>query len=598
MLNVDLMKFKDEVLKNIREIENKIMIKVNKNQNDLSSDINQITYSIEAILEKNNSVSETMAQQKIAFDKISNMESFLKEIQFKINEHEKKINNSLVEIINIKGKNENKDTELLIPGIIGRNCRYESLNDYIVNTSSEIEKLNNEKDKLKRESKDTKFKVDKELKNISTLIDSSLYRTRAYTDNSKKEILKVLDQKFIDLSGKNLELSSRLLEIEEETVKKIKKYLRSNILNFNEEREKHMKNIDSKIIEINRIVAEFYSKYEDIKKNEEIYEEYINEIKNFIEKNSHQKLKIDSGDMNIINSWNKKVLEEKYNQINNQIEGRPINVYKVEKEKNYSRNKSITNKDDILHDIKKTNEKNIYSLLNEKIDINCDKDETEEMNECKVSKSLWNLKEKKLFQYRNYPYKLGKENNLNGYSSEKDYNTNIIENDILNKISKVEKINVKNKLEENSNSISKEKKKNELNDSDLSSNQHIHSLYNKYPMIKGSQTLNMNTNKKNNNNKNNNNKNNNNKNNNNKNNIHRYSKTEIAKKDNKKYNIVKIKIDNNMTPYNTNGLVTLISKRYKKYDLKDSMYYLRNICNTNSKTHSKSLIKNNNKLHN
>ena len=94
MLNVDLMKFKDEVLKNIREIENKIMIKVNKNQNDLSSDINQITYSIEAILEKNNSVSETMAQQKIAFDKISNMESFLKEIQSKINEHEKKITES------------------------------------------------------------------------------------------------------------------------------------------------------------------------------------------------------------------------------------------------------------------------------------------------------------------------------------------------------------------------------------------------------------------------------------------------------------------------------------------------------------------------
>ena len=49
MLHSEIMQFKDEMLKNIRELERKIMTKVNKNQEDLSSDLNNITASLNSL---------------------------------------------------------------------------------------------------------------------------------------------------------------------------------------------------------------------------------------------------------------------------------------------------------------------------------------------------------------------------------------------------------------------------------------------------------------------------------------------------------------------------------------------------------------------
>ena len=46
MNHSELMQFKDEMLKNLREMERKIMTKVNKNQTDFSTDLMAITKSV------------------------------------------------------------------------------------------------------------------------------------------------------------------------------------------------------------------------------------------------------------------------------------------------------------------------------------------------------------------------------------------------------------------------------------------------------------------------------------------------------------------------------------------------------------------------
>ena len=56
MLHSEIMQFKDEMLKNIRELERKIMTKVNKNQEDLSSDLNNITASLNSLKTNNNAI--------------------------------------------------------------------------------------------------------------------------------------------------------------------------------------------------------------------------------------------------------------------------------------------------------------------------------------------------------------------------------------------------------------------------------------------------------------------------------------------------------------------------------------------------------------
>ena len=56
----DLIQFKDEVLKNLRELEKKIMSKVNKNQEDISSDLNTINQSLNFMRTSSNSMIDSI----------------------------------------------------------------------------------------------------------------------------------------------------------------------------------------------------------------------------------------------------------------------------------------------------------------------------------------------------------------------------------------------------------------------------------------------------------------------------------------------------------------------------------------------------------
>ena len=90
MNHSDLMQFKDEILKNLREMEKKIMTKVNKNQTDLSSDLITLTESINSIKATNDSMIDSMAEQKLNNDKIFTLEADLKKFNSTLTSQEKK----------------------------------------------------------------------------------------------------------------------------------------------------------------------------------------------------------------------------------------------------------------------------------------------------------------------------------------------------------------------------------------------------------------------------------------------------------------------------------------------------------------------------
>ena len=106
MFNADLMQFKDEMLKNLREMEKKIMIKVSKSQSDISTDINLINDSIKLLRDNNNSIIESMAEQKVNIDKITDFEKSLKKLHVLISGHENKISDSISEISYIRNRCE------------------------------------------------------------------------------------------------------------------------------------------------------------------------------------------------------------------------------------------------------------------------------------------------------------------------------------------------------------------------------------------------------------------------------------------------------------------------------------------------------------
>ena len=86
----DLIQFKDEVLKNLRELEKKIMSKVNKNQEDISSDLNTINQSLNFMRTSSNSMIDSIAEQKLNSDKILVIEADLKKFNTALNSQEKK----------------------------------------------------------------------------------------------------------------------------------------------------------------------------------------------------------------------------------------------------------------------------------------------------------------------------------------------------------------------------------------------------------------------------------------------------------------------------------------------------------------------------
>jgi len=333
------MQFKDEILKNLREMERKIMTKVNKNQTDFSSDLMTITKSLNSIKENNNSIIDSITEQRLNLDKITTIESELKKFKSTLTSQEKKINDSTIEISYIRERCEKSLSDsLCVPGIIGKNCRFNSFNDYIINNMNEINKLKSEKDFNKKESKELKQKLDQGIKNLSNLVDTFINRSKLYTDGTKKALIDLIDTKVTELDAKNLELLAKLCKIDTEIEQKMKKFgddleeLNKNKTEQIQKVEDKLNNMNTHIEEIDKGIKETKEEIGNFKINEEKFMNEIYEIKNnlnaifknennyeSIEKNNTSNNINDSKEINSILNKAKNIKEMQNNNINNNL---------------------------------------------------------------------------------------------------------------------------------------------------------------------------------------------------------------------------------------------------------------------------------------
>ena len=339
MNHSDLMQFKDEMLKNLRELERKIMTKVNKNQTDFSSDLMTITKSLNSIKENNNSIIDSITEQKLNLDKITTIESELKKFKSTLTSQEKKINDSTMEISYIRERCEKSLSDsLCVPGIIGKNCRFNSFNDYIINNMNEINKLKSEKDFNKKESKELKQKLDQGIKNLSNLVDTFINRSKLYTDGTKKALIDLIDTKVTELDAKNLELLAKLCKIDTEIEQKMKKF-GDDLEELNKNKTEQIQNVEDKINNMNNHIEEIDKEIKETKEeignfkiNEEKFMNEIYEIKNnlnaifknennyeSIEKNNTSNNINDSKEINSILNKAKNIKEMQNNNINNNL---------------------------------------------------------------------------------------------------------------------------------------------------------------------------------------------------------------------------------------------------------------------------------------
>ncbi len=265
MLNSDLMQFKDDILKTLRELEKKIMLKVNKSQTDLSLDINIINDSIKLLKNNNNSIIESITEQKVSLDKISEFEILLKKMNNIVNGHENKISDTLSEISYIRNRCERAITETFtVPGIIGNNCKFSTFNDYIIFSFKGMTNLKSEKDFILKESKDLRQKLEHGLKNLSNTVDTYINRAKLYTDAAKKIIIELMDNKIGEIEGKSMELIAKVCKIDIDTEQKVKN-MRDEIDIFIKEKSEQFQKMEDKLLLINYNVEEVTKKYDKIK---------------------------------------------------------------------------------------------------------------------------------------------------------------------------------------------------------------------------------------------------------------------------------------------------------------------------------------------
>ena len=287
MLHFEIMQFKDEMLKNIRELERKIMTKVNKNQEDLSSDLNNITASLNSLKTNNNAIIDSITETKLNFDKISHIESDLIKFHTTLNGQEKKINETMLDISFMKEQYEKSFSDaLIVPGIIGKNCKYNNFNDYIVNINQEISRLKTEKEYSRKENRELKQKLEQGMKSMSNLVDSFVGRAKIYTDGTKKGIIELMDTRISEFDSKNMELFSKFYKMDSDFNQKIEKF-DENLNNLNLNTTEEIKRVEERLTKLNNNLEEIYKYINETKEelkyfknNEEKYMNELEQIKN------------------------------------------------------------------------------------------------------------------------------------------------------------------------------------------------------------------------------------------------------------------------------------------------------------------------------
>ena len=291
MLHSEIMQFKDEMLKNIRELERKIMTKVNKNQEDLSSDLNNITASLNSLKTNNNAIIDSITETKLNFDKISHIESDLIKFHTTLNGQEKKINETMLDISFMKEQYEKSFSDaLIVPGIIGKNCKYNNFNDYIVNINQEISRLKTEKEYSRKESRELKQKLEQGMKSMSNLVDSFVGRAKIYTDGTKKGIIELMDElmdtRISEFDSKNMELFSKFYKMDSDFNQKFEKF-DENLNNLNLNTTEEIKRVEERLTKLNNNLEEIYKYINETKEelkyfknNEEKYMNELEQIKN------------------------------------------------------------------------------------------------------------------------------------------------------------------------------------------------------------------------------------------------------------------------------------------------------------------------------
>jgi len=520
-INIDLIHFKNDILKDVRDIKYSLMEKYSVLEENLKQKMNQYDLTIKSFEQKIFELSKLITIDKSIKEKIETFNEFKEETRdnifkqrAKFNEFENRINKE------ISGINDILLDSVIYPAVIGGNSKFKTFHEYMDFTLKEINDISLVKDKNGMDLKPFKKKIEQTIDAFRIQINN-MY-TKEMTNNAinrseerLQSLFRQYDEKIMNLKvenyGSNVTNSNKFEEINSK-LKSLENF-KKNIENNTE-----ILKIKKEIKKIYEILRDFFS-FPEIKKEIEKKNQVFSGVKQYIngfldanqltsmkkfsygKSNSNGKIMERNNSVNItpfastdkiknkISFERKKLFNNNSKDINNELllEKKSSNSIK-DKENNSKDNVFISQKGFLINKVfsKKIKENsNEKKLINENIETEEMKNDNSEKNSDYEDNSLDNrlkkiYKEEEIITNKKvndntevsnpHQIKLLKRNNNNFIISEEDDENILSDNNVIKeKINKTKKNYLYTNIQNNKN-ISVDVSKKNLTENNINDN--------------------------------------------------------------------------------------------------------------------------------
>jgi len=279
-IKMDLMHFKDDILKDIRTVQLSLDDKYIKADDFLRERISKFELKISSMEKKISELSNLIVTDNSVREKVDSLKQFEEEIRDTIfkrramfGEFEKKTKDDISRINNIL------TTSVIYPGIFGNNAKFKTFHDYIDYTLQEIAQLITFKDKSGLDLTPFKRKIDIALDNLRLQMNNFCSKdfintTISQTEEKMQNLFKVYDDRLQDSKVENSQYTISLKKKTEEVIKQMDKIrkIQNQIMEFRENQDmfnnlnEDIFQMKLKINKMNEIIKELLSYHPATKK--------------------------------------------------------------------------------------------------------------------------------------------------------------------------------------------------------------------------------------------------------------------------------------------------------------------------------------------
>ena len=330
--------FKEDILKELKQLETQMTLKYKAEKNKNDAKIIKMEETIESLSKNFEIISSSINKDNTLHAKIENLSELFPKLEETVNTHELKLKNSTKKFTEDIYNLDNKITEnIFYPLIIGPKGKYKTFHEFIDFVLFNINNLLVFKEKTNSLLKDLKNKTEANIKNLKVNLDYQTKNCNAFTSSSIKESelkinnawnenlnfeIKKINQNFENykknLEEKILDINKKLQKIEEnfekiETEKKEKSRLNKDI-------EKYQNEKSTKYFLGSRRTTSIIKQYIEgnLKDNQLVFKRRTSFDKNLSESNdTNNKVNIKNSNKTIINNKNKRNKSSIFNLIKN-----------------------------------------------------------------------------------------------------------------------------------------------------------------------------------------------------------------------------------------------------------------------------------------